>query len=409
MKRDIDALLTERGISAALILKSETPNPTFRYLVGDPHITVGMLFWRPGKRPHLVHSSMERDGAESTGYELSDYGSLGWQKILETEETRARANARLIAHVLDRLQIRGRILIHGVQEIGRYYHIQRHLLSMKPDLELAEDEELGLFDRARLTKDLDEVEAIRSVGRACADAYRRVRETIQGGRLEGKRLRDTAGWVTVGRLRREIRSVFFQAGLEEPEGNIVAMGRDAGVPHNVGNDDDVLEEGAPIVIDLFPAQPFGGYYFDATRTYCVGRASDELKAIHSLVKEAVDRTMDTLAAETPARMYQEKVCDLFESRGHRTIRQDEKILEGYVHGLGHGIGLQVHERPNLGGTPKNMDRITPGSLFTVEPGLYYPSRGIGLRIEDVIYARPDGSFENITDIPYDLEIAPASA
>lgn len=408
MKRDIDALLTERGLSAALILKAETPNPTFRYLVGDRHITVGMLVWRPGKRPHLVHSNMERDGAEATGYELSDYGSHGWQKILETEETRARANARLFAGVLDRLGVRGRILVHGFQEIGRYFHIQNHLLAMKPDLELAEDEELGLFDRARLTKDADEVEAIRAVGRVCADAYRRVRETLEGGRLEGKRLRDAAGWITVGRLRREIRSVFFQAGVEEPEGNIVALGRDAGVPHNVGNDEDVIEEGLPITIDLYPAQP-GGYYFDVTRTYCVGRASDELKSIHSLVKEAVDRTFDALAPETPARMYQEKVCDLFESRGHRTIRQDERILEGYVHGLGHGIGLQVHERPNLGGAPKNPDRITPGSVFTVEPGLYYPSRGIGLRIEDVIYARPDGSFENLTDIPYDLEIAPASA
>src|SRR2546428_13752012 len=82
----------------------------------------------------------------------------------------------------------------------------------------------------------------------------------------------------IWRLRREVGRVFFEAGLVEPHGNIIAMGRDAGVPHNEGNDKDVLEEGRPIVVDLYPAQENGGYYFDVTPTYCVGRAPQELKA-----------------------------------------------------------------------------------------------------------------------------------
>ena len=162
------------------------------------------------------------------------------------------------------------------------------------------------------------------------------------------------------------------------------------------------------MIDLYPAHVGGGYFFDVTRTLCVGRAPTELKEIHALVREAVERTFGSLTPEAPARIYQEKVCDLFESRGHKTIRQDERLHEGYVHGLGHGIGLEIHERPNLGGPSQNADRIAPGSLFTVEPGLYYPSRDLGVRIEDVVHARPDGSFENLTDISYELEVAPAS-
>jgi len=247
---------------------------------------------------------------------------------------------------------------------------------------------------------------VRTVAKVCERAYARVREIIQGARLEGKKLRDSEGFVTIGRLRREVRRVFFEAGLVEPHGNIIAMGRDAGVPHNEGNDSDVLEEGRPIVIDLYPAQENGGYYFDVTRTYCVGRASQELKEIHALVHDAVKKTVDGLAVGTPGRVYQEGVCDLFEAHGHRTIRQDERVEEGYVHGLGHGIGLEVHERPRLSAA-SNPDLILPGSLFTVEPGLYYPSRGLGVRIEDVIYAHPDGSFENLTHVPYELEIAPA--
>jgi Xaa-Pro aminopeptidase len=214
--------------------------------------------------------------------------------------------------------------------------------------------------------------------------------------------------VTVGRLRREIRRVFFDAGLVEPEGNIVAMGRDAGVPHNSGNDDDVVTEGAPIVIDLYPVQAKGGYFFDVTRTYCAGRASDELRALHGCVLDSLRDAIGAFRPGARARTYQDRVCEFFEKRGHRTIRQDDRLEEGYTHGLGHGIGLEVHERPNLGGPSNNPDLLVAGSLFTVEPGLYYPSRGLGVRLEDIVYARPDGTFENLTDIPYDLEIAPAS-
>src|SRR5258705_11740051 len=72
--------------------------------------------------------------------------------------------------------------------------------------------------------------------------------------------------------------------------------------------------------------------------------------------------------------------------------------------MGKGIGLEVHERPRLSAA-MNPDLILPGSLFTVEPGLYYPSRGLGVRIEDVIYAHHDGSFENLTHVPYELRMA----
>jgi Xaa-Pro aminopeptidase len=410
LKRDIDALLRERQIDAALVLKGERPSANFRYLTGPhPHISSAILIWRPGERPFLVHSAMERDDASATGFELTDYGTLGWRKILEQEGGQDRAMTRLLAELIGRLCIRGRVLVHGINDVGRYHHILRRLEAAAPQIQIVEDAEVGLFEQARVTKDPEEVDAVRAVARACQRAYARIRELIQGGRFDGKKLRDAEGWVTIGRVRASVRRVFFEAGLEEPHGNIIAMGRDAGVPHNVGNDADVLEEGRPIVIDLYPAQSLGGYYFDITRTYCVGRAGAELKELHGLVREAVERTVDSLAPETAARSYQDRVCDLFESRGHRTIRQDERLQEGYIHGLGHGIGLEVHERPNLGGTPQNQDRILPGSLFTVEPGLYYPSRDLGVRIEDVVYARPDGGFENLTAVPYELEIAPASA
>jgi Xaa-Pro aminopeptidase len=406
MKRDIDHLMKERRLSAAVVLQGEHMSPTFRYLTGPRAHLKGIVVWRPGAKPYLVHHAMERDSAAATGFELGDYGSLGWMKLLEQEGNQVRASARLMQTVLDNLGVRGRVLVEGVVQVGWYYHILNYLGQIKPDIELVEDEDPGLFEFARSTKDPDEVKTVRSVAAVCERAYTRIREIIERGRLDGKKLRDAEGWVTIGRLRREVRRIFFEAGLVEPHGNIIAMGRDAGVPHNEGNDQDVLEEGRPIVVDLYPAQENGGYYFDVTRTYCVGRAPRELKELHTLVHDAVKATVDRLAVGTPGRVYQENVCDLFEAHGHKTIRQDERVEEGYVHGLGHGIGLEVHERPRLSAAT-NPDLILPGSLFTVEPGLYYPSRGLGVRIEDVIYAHQDGTFENLTHVPYELEIAPA--
>ena len=410
MKRDIDLLLRERGLAAAVVLKGEFPNPTFRYVAGPPaaHMTTGIIVCRAGATPFLLHGGMERDAAVETGFERAEYGDFAYSKILAEESSSLRAYARLIERVLDRAGVtEGPVLIGGIMDVGRGYHVLNRLRELMPGITLAEDTDPGLFLKARLTKDADEVEAVRAVGRVCERAFARVRQVIAGGRLQGAKLKDAQGWVTIGRLRAEVRRVFFEAGLEEPHGNIIAMGRDAGVPHNSGNDADVLEEGKPIVIDLFPVQSGGGYYFDVTRTICVGKAPSELRDLHALVREAVDRTMETIHEGSPGRTYQEQVCDLFEARGHKTIRQDERLEEGYVHGLGHGIGLEIHERPNLSGNAANRDRIEAGSLFTVEPGLYYPSRGLGIRIEDVAWVKPDGSVENLTNIPYELEVAPA--
>src|SRR5262249_61559264 len=74
------------------------------------------------------------------------------------------------------------------------------------------------------------------------------------------------------------------------------------------------------------------------------------------------------------------------------------------HGLGHGVGLAVHEGPRLGGPTTNTALLEPGHVVSVEPGLYYPSRGLGVRIEDLVAVRADGAIENLTPAPYELEV-----
>ena len=94
----------------------------------------------------------------------------------------------------------------------------------------------------------------------------------------------------------------------------------------------------------------------------------------------------------------------FEERGHPTIAQDSQIEAGYVHSLGHGVGLAIHEEPRFGDTPDNTGVIQGGHVFTCEPGLYYPDQGYGVRLEDVIWIAPDGQVHNLTDFPKQLVI-----
>ena len=96
--------------------------------------------------------------------------------------------------------------------------------------------------------------------------------------------------------------------------------------------------------------------------------------------------------------------DLAVGRGHETIGSKSPIEEGYVHGLGHGVGLEIHEDFGFPSGADRGDVMLPGAVFTVEPGLYYPSQGYGVRLEDTIYCTPDGEFENLTPFPKQLVI-----
>jgi Xaa-Pro aminopeptidase len=263
-----------------------------------------------------------------------------------------------------------------------------------------------ILSLARATKDADELEAIRRASNSVLRAYGRLREHLSGLRRDGDGFRGGNGPVTIGELRTLLHREFLADGLEGGE-SIVSQGRDAGVPHNRGNDREPLRAGEPVIVDIFPSESGGGYCSDFTRTFCMGPAPAPLRKLYDDVDAAFRTVMDSLRTGQPCRGYQEKTCDVFESRGHATIRSAPGTEEGYVHSLGHGVGLAVHEAPRLGGPPSNTQVFEPGMAVTIEPGLYYPSRGLGVRLEDLVVMRADGGYDNYTPAPYDLEIQPA--
>jgi Xaa-Pro aminopeptidase len=191
-------------------------------------------------------------------------------------------------------------------------------------------------------------------------------------------------------------------GAENPEGTIFAIGRDGGIPHSAGTDSDVIQLGKPIVFDIFPCQKGGGYFYDHTRTWCLGYAPDEVVQIYNDVAHVYEQVIDAVKVDAPARDYQILTCKLFQEQGHPTVLEDTKTQIGYCHSLGHGLGLNVHETPFFSQLESNQDRIEPGSVFTLEPGLYYPDRGMGVRLEDTFWMRPDGVLEKLSNYPTDL-------
>ena len=403
MRSDLDRLMRERGLAGLVVLAHDRYSPAMYYATGQ-RIMHGIYFRGPDGRAHLIHDPMERDQAALVGCDHSAFSQHGLNRMSEEEGSPLLGLGRLIGQTCTTLGMNGAIAFYGDTGLGAAWQIVGRAIEANPALSVDRSQP-DLMAVARTTKDEDEIAAIRRAAAGAVAAIAKLREYLASLERDGATFRrNGSGAVTLGDLRRLINATFLEHGLGEDGESIVSQGRDAGVPHNRGNDAEPLRAGAPLLVDIFPGEAGGGYHSDLTRTFCLGPAPDPLKRVYGDVNDAFRLAMDTLKTGERCRAYQESVCTLFEERGHATLRTDEHAQEGYVHGLGHGVGLAVHEAPRLGGPPSNAETLKPGMVITVEPGLYYPSRGIGVRIEDLVLVRSDGTFENLTPAPYDLEI-----
>jgi len=302
----------------------------------------------------------------------------------------------------------GRVAVYGRTEINAFLSILKALETMNPDLELiGEPSGDSILLQAMATKDAGEIERIRRVGQITTEVVGMTAEFLSGHPARGGVLVKANGdALTVGDVKRRIDLWLAERGVETPEGFIFAIGRDSAVPHSSGTDSDPLALGKTIVFDIYPCEKGGGYYFDFSRTWSLGYATDAVEGLYDDVRATFDTVMASLKAGEPTTRYQEQTCDLFEALGHQTTRQDPKIQSGYVHSLGHGIGLHVHEAPwfrnQVYATPRDV--LKPGSVVTVEPGLYYPEKEMGVRLEDTVAVHPDGRLEVLVEYPLDLVI-----
>ena len=403
MRSDLDVLLQQRGLAGVVVLAHDRYCPAFYYATGK-RIHHGLYVRAADGRAHLVHDPMERDQAAAVGCATSSYAQRGLLQKVKTAESQARGLAELVVELARELDLRGTLAFAGDVPLGFGWTLVDHVRSLAPELSV-DASQPGPLDLAAMTKTEDELEKIRHCSRGAVEAMRRVREMLGSLRPQGDAFVTESGEIaTLGHLRKLLHRTFAEYALGEDGESIVAQGRDAGVPHNRGNDADLVRAGQPILVDIFPGEAGGGYHTDMTRTFCLGRAPEPLRRVYEDCRAAFDAAMARTLGGTPCRDLQELVCDVFERQGHPTQRSRPGTEEGYVHGLGHGVGLAVHEGPRLGGPPSNTATLQPGHVVSVEPGLYYPERGLGVRIEDLVAVRADGTIENLTPAPYELEI-----
>jgi Xaa-Pro aminopeptidase len=250
----------------------------------------------------------------------------------------------------------------------------------------------------RRKKTKQEIRAIKAVQKQTERAMGMARSLLAGCQTSGGILQWEGRPLTAEKLRSLIEVFFLEKGFECVD-SIVAPGRGGADPHWRGS--GPIRVGIPIVIDLFPRDRMNRYHSDMSRTFVVGKASEPVREMHKTVIEAQDIAMDRLRPGVRLAQVHRAVCDVFVKRGFGVPVVGKGLpRRGFLHGTGHGLGLDIHEAPTVS---DGQDVFSPGDVITVEPGLYDRRIG-GIRIEDVVALTPDGEVENLTRFDRELEI-----
>jgi Xaa-Pro aminopeptidase len=221
----------------------------------------------------------------------------------------------------------------------------------------------GLVEKLRAVKSPSELELLRRAFAITCETFDRVAPTIRAGQTEHE-----IAW--------KIHTTFVELGAEGPAfPTIVAAGTHAARPHHEPGE-RVIRDGEPIVIDM--GARFKGYCADLTRTVWVGEPDARLREIYAVVSNAVEEAIERIQPGMTGADMDRAARGYIEARGHG---------EAFSHGLGHGVGVRVHESPSA--HKESEDVLQPGNVITVEPGVYYPDWG-GVRVEDVVLITDDG-------------------
>jgi Xaa-Pro aminopeptidase len=405
-------VLRDARADALLVLGTSSRDPDLLPFAGSARLGECFVVARADGGSWLgYHSRLDRGEAAATGMRLLDPATLQVGEALRGRGGPGAELARSLRVALARAGVSGgRVALAGRYPTGglaeALARLRRHGFGFVSG-------HRALL-RLRRPKVGAEREEIRQVAAVTARAFLRVaavlREAAAATARPGSRRRSppAAGaelaWrrepLTVAALRREIAATLAAAGLEEPEGNLIAPGRQGSVPHNAGEPSTVLRAGEPVVVDLFPRRRL---FADCTRTFCVGEPPAVLLAAHGAVLEALALAARRARAGTRGIAIQEEVCRHFERLGYATALRDRTATSGYVHGLGHGVGFEVHELPHFrreGAADEGT--LARDDVFTLEPGLYDPEAGYGVRLEDLCLLEA-GGLRNLTPLPYDLD------
>jgi len=244
----------------------------------------------------------------------------------------------------------------------------------------------------RVVKTGEEIRWIEEVQRAVEEVLWDVKRWLGQAYIHKGLIRKAGEAVTSEMVRQFIEKELFVRGCVA-EHTIVASGADAAQPHNEGS--RPLRGHAPIIFDIFPYSRETGYYADMTRTFFKGVPTFGVKRLYETVLQGQELGIRMARAGIDGSDIHKKIFQFFELHGYKT---DRVKGSGFIHGTGHGLGLQYHEPPSIA---RISHILLEGAVVTVEPGLYYPDEEMGIRIEDMVVVEKGGC-RNLTQFPKGL-------
>ena len=409
MKSDLDRLMEERELDALFVSGGTRDNPAMHYLANGAQVgEYTLLIKKRTEEPVLIVLGMERDEAAKSGLRVIDRSRYKLAQLLHQEDGNSMAaHARMISAIFTELKVSGNVGLYGREEQGFTIAMFSELRARLPEISFIGEPTPNVLQLAQITKDEAEMKRIRSLATTALSVVSDTRQFLASHAVEKERLVTKSGVpLTVGDVQRQIHLWSAEHNLENAEGMILSNGHDAGVPHSRGTKNAPLVLGETIVFDYFPREYGGGYFYDFTRTWCLGHAPPPIEQAHRQVVEAFDIALSKLRVGQSCRFLQSTVNDYFEGLGHCTTRSHPSTNEGYVHSLGHGVGLSIHEYPRLAETVAQDEEVQAGMVLTIEPGLYYPEDGYGIRVEDYVWIKPEngqpetiGAFDKELVIP----------
>jgi Xaa-Pro aminopeptidase len=376
-----------------LIYGDTVTSPALRHEVpisiGDPFLYLEA----DGRRAVLTNSlEDERIARDAPDVERMLGEQLGADELIESGLPRSEIHRELCVRAADWLKITDAV-VPPEFPIALADRLREAGVALRPEEEV-------FIDRRR-HKSAAEMKGIRRASDAAVAAMGAAAAMLREATIDGDGLVLSGERLTAEAVRERIREVCAQAGAPAPPDIMVkAMGPNPAGGHDPGA--GPLPAHLPIEIDLWPRDEDTGCWSDMTRAFVRGDISDPIAEIHALVLDAHERVC--AAAKPGARCTDLYgiACDVFEAAGHptgRTKAPGETLRDGFFFGLGHGVGLEVHEDPALGRTGKGS--LIAGDVIAVEPGTSVRSIG-GTRVEDLLLVTDDGNERLTGAFPYGL-------
>ena len=251
-----------------------------------------------------------------------------------------------------------------------------------------------LYRRERRIKTAQEVEWIAAAENAGMAALQQAIDVIAAADIRDGLLVHDGRNLSGADLVLAVESHLLEHGFTT-EGSICCGGPESADPHRASS--DVLRAGLPIVLDIFPFHKYTRYWGDMTRTVARGTPPAAVMRMWEAVLEAQQAGLDAVKPGANGREVHLACCEVFKRHGYASLSKAYRDIDSaarFIHGTGHGLGLEIHEFPRIG----DVDIVLEvGDVITVEPGLYDPALG-GVRIEDLVLVTPDGC-RNLTTLP----------